>query len=70
MMHGPINIRATVYHNISAVIESLVMEIYRAEGDWTDEINRPLLCEVEGGDVRTNHPSILVRKRSNFFSYK
>jgi len=70
MMHGPINIRATVYHNISAVIESLGMEIYRAGGDRTDEINRSLLCEMEGGDVRTTHPAILVRKKSPFFTHK
>jgi hypothetical protein len=44
---------AAVKHNISTVIENLDIEIYRAMGDWTDENNRPLLCELEEGVVKT-----------------
>jgi hypothetical protein len=39
---------AAVYHNISTVINDLDIETYRSRGDWTDENNRPLLCEIEG----------------------
>jgi hypothetical protein len=39
---------AAVYHNISTVINDLDMETYRAKRGWTDENNRPLLCEIEG----------------------
>jgi hypothetical protein len=31
----------------------LDIEIYRPMGDWTDENNWPLLCELEDGIVRT-----------------
>jgi hypothetical protein len=58
---------AAVYHNISTIIYDLDMENYRRMEGWTDENNRPLLCELEDGVVRTIYTAILVRKRSPFF---
>jgi hypothetical protein len=58
---------ATVYKNISIVIKDLDMEIYRARGDWTDENNRHLLCEMEGGIVRTLNFAMAVRKGTPIF---
>jgi hypothetical protein len=45
---------AAVYHNISIVINDFDLENYRAKGGWTDENNRPLLCEIEGRDFGTS----------------
>jgi hypothetical protein len=42
-----------VYHNISTILNELNMKIFRVLGDWTDDNNRPLLCDVEGGVVGT-----------------
>jgi len=58
---------SAVYHNISVLIKSFHMEIYRARGDWTHENNRPLLCEMEGGVVRIFEFDIMVRKGTPFF---
>jgi hypothetical protein len=60
---------AAEYHNITTVIDNLNVETYRGSGNWTDENNRPLLCELEDGVVRTIDLSILVRKRSPFFEF-
>jgi hypothetical protein len=43
------------------------VEIHRGEKNWTDENNRPSLCELDFGVVRTFEYGILVRKRSPFF---
>jgi hypothetical protein len=43
------------------------VEKYRSRGNWTDENNKPLLCELEDGVVRTIQLAIVVRKRSPFF---
>jgi hypothetical protein len=43
------------------------MEIYRAKGDWTDENNRPLLCEIEGGVVGTLNFEMAVMKGTPLF---
>jgi hypothetical protein len=60
---------AAVYHNISTVINDLDMEIYRAKGDWTDDNNRPLLCEIEGGVVTTLDFAMVVKKGAPFFKF-
>jgi hypothetical protein len=60
---------AAAYHNISTVLNDLDMEIYRAWGNWTDENNRPLLCEMEGGIVRTFAFAIMVMKGTPFFEF-
>jgi hypothetical protein len=44
---------AAVYHNFSNLMQDFEMEFYRAMGDWTDENNSPLLCEIEGEFFRT-----------------
>ena len=43
------------------------MEIHRRREIWTDENNRPLLCELEDGVVRTLDRLISFMKRSPFF---
>jgi hypothetical protein len=60
---------AAVYHNISTIIEGFDMEIYRARGDWADENNRPLLCEIEGGVVGERHFAMMVQKGNPFFEF-
>jgi len=60
---------AAVYHNISTVIKDLDIEIYRARENWTDENNRPLLCEMDGGVVRTVDVAIGVSKGSLLFEF-
>jgi hypothetical protein len=62
-------IRAAVYHNISTISNDLYMEIYRALIKLIDENNRPVLCELENGVVRTLDFSILFRKRSPYFEF-
>ena len=52
--------------NISIILNDLNKEIYCKE-NWTDESNRPLLCELECGVVSTFDYVRLVRKRSPFF---
>ena len=58
---------AAKYHNISTILNDWNLGIYRGEKNWTDEKDRPLLCELEVGAVRTFDLSIIVRKRSPFF---
>jgi hypothetical protein len=58
---------ATLYHNISTILDELDVEEHRSRGHWTDENNRPLLCELEDGVVRTTQLAILVRKGSPYF---
>jgi len=53
---------AAVYHNISTILSDFKTENYRESGNWTDENNRPLLCELEDGVVRTYVHVFLVRK--------
>ena len=58
---------AAKYRNISTILNDWNTGIYRSEKNWTDVNNRPLLCELEDGAVRTFDVSILVKKRSPFF---
>jgi hypothetical protein len=58
---------AAMYHNISTIMYDLEMEKYRHKEGWTDENNRPLLCELEYCVIRTIDPAILVKKRSPLF---
>jgi hypothetical protein len=44
---------AAVYHNISTILHDFKTESYSQVGNWTDENNRPLLCEMEGGLIGT-----------------
>jgi hypothetical protein len=57
---------ATVYENISIISDNLIMEFIRGGKDFTDVNNRAILCELENGEVRTFHLTILVRKGSPF----
>jgi hypothetical protein len=58
---------AGTYHNFSTILDDLFMGYYRGKVNWADEYNRPLLCELEDGVVRTIDFSIWMRKRSPFF---
>jgi len=42
------------------------MEIYSSRRDWTDENNRTLLCELEGGFVRILDLAMVVKKGTPF----
>jgi hypothetical protein len=60
---------AAEYHNISVVIKDFDMESYRSKGNWTDENNRPLLCELEGGVVTTLDCALSVKKGTPYFEF-
>jgi len=60
---------ATKYQNISTILNDLNKGMCGGEKNWTDENNRPSLCELEGGVVRSVDCAILVRKRSPFFKF-
>jgi len=60
---------AAVYHNVSTVLNDINIEFYRSKENWTDENNRPVLCELEDGVVRSFDFVISVRKRSPFFEF-
>ena len=50
-----------VYRNIATVLNDFEVEDHRVKGNWTDENNRPLLCEQELGVVRTFEVGIFVQ---------
>jgi hypothetical protein len=58
---------AAVYHNISTVIKYLNMETYPSMRNWTDENDRSLLCELEGGVVIKLDFAMKVSKGFPFF---
>jgi hypothetical protein len=53
---------ATVYHNISIILNNIEVEMYHEVGKWYDENNRPLLCPLEDGVVRTFEAVFFVSK--------
>jgi hypothetical protein len=66
---GTCIIWATVHQNISTVISDVVMEYFRVIGYTTDESNRHLLCENEGGIIKTFSYAIKVKKGAPFFEF-
>ena len=60
---------AGTYHNISTILDDSFIGYYRGKENWAHECNRPLLCELEVGVVRTLDFAIWVRKRSPFFVF-
>ena len=58
---------ASLYQNFSTILTEFEIEFHLRMKNWTDENNRPLLCELEDGVVRTLDLAILFRKRSPFF---
>ena len=58
---------ASTYHNISTILDDLFIGHYRGNENWTDEYNRPLICELEDGVVKTLDFVIVLRRRSHFF---
>jgi hypothetical protein len=60
---------AAAYHNISTILHDFKTESYSQLGNWTDENNRPLLCELEDGLVRTFDFVFLVNKGHPLLEY-
>jgi hypothetical protein len=58
---------AAKYQNISTILNDLHLGIHRGKKFGGNENNRPVLCELVDGVVRTMDFAILVRKRSPFF---
>jgi hypothetical protein len=57
---------ASLYKNISTILNDMHMGIFRENEKLIDESNRPLLCELEDGVFRTVDFAISVSKRSHF----
>ena len=53
---------STLHQNISIILDDMGVEKLREIGKWSDENNRPLLCTLEDGVVRTYGFVFLVRK--------
>jgi hypothetical protein len=60
---------AAVYHNISTILYDFKTESYSQLGNWTDENNRPLLCELEDGLIRTFDFVFLVNEGHPLLEY-
>jgi hypothetical protein len=60
---------ATVYHNISTIVNDFRMESYRKIRNWEDENNRPLLCELKDGLVTKTDFVFLVNEGNPVFKY-
>jgi hypothetical protein len=58
---------ATTYHNVSTILNDLNVGVDRGKENWAAEYNRPLLCELENGVVKTVNYAILLKKKSRFF---
>jgi hypothetical protein len=58
---------ASVYHNFSTILDDFSVEMLRRLKNWSDENNKPLLCEMEDGVVRIFKAAILFSSRSPFF---
>jgi hypothetical protein len=66
---GTCFIWASVYQNITTILDDFYLEIYRGSTNWTDGNNRPLLCKLENGDVRTLEFAIFVMKGNPFIEF-
>ena len=60
---------AAVYQNFTTILSDHDLENFLVMGNWTDENNKPFLCELEDGVVRTTEIAIMFRKRSPFFKF-
>jgi hypothetical protein len=60
---------AAAYHNISTILYGFKTESYSQLGNWTDENNRPLLCELEDGLIRTFDYVFLVNEGHPLLEY-
>jgi hypothetical protein len=56
---------ATVYHNISTILNDFFTEYYGEFGNWRHVNNRHLLCELEDGVVRTHGYVFVVNNKSH-----
>jgi hypothetical protein len=60
---------ATVNHNISIILNDVQVQNYHEHGEWYDENNRPLLCTLEDGIVRTLRSVFFVSKTRYLFEH-
>jgi hypothetical protein len=60
---------AIYYHNISTILDDLNKVLMQAAGIWTDENNRPLICELEYGGVETSGIAFLVSQGSPLLEF-
>jgi hypothetical protein len=58
-----------VYHNISTILDDFTKLLMNADGNWTDENNRPIACELEYGGVETSGVSFWVSKGSHLLVF-
>ena len=57
---------AAEYQNVTTIVDDFDLEVWRLAGKLTDDNNKPLLCELEDGVVRTIDFVIMFRKGSPF----
>jgi hypothetical protein len=60
---------AIYYRNISTIVDDFNKVFMQAAGNWTDENNRPLLCELEYGGVETSGYSFWVSQGSPLLEF-
>jgi hypothetical protein len=60
---------AADYQNFSTIVDDFTKEVWRAAGFSTDENNRPLLCELEDGDVAKVDFTFIVDKGNPILKY-
>jgi hypothetical protein len=60
---------AIAQHNFSTVYDSFYMENFRSMLNWMDENKRPLLCQLEDGDVTTHGYALLLTKGHPLLEY-
>jgi hypothetical protein len=53
---------ASKYQNITTLMEDMYKDTLKSGGYWTDEINRPLICELENGTVAAYDVAMAVLK--------
>jgi hypothetical protein len=57
------------YHNISTILNVFDKVRMYAAGKWTDEENRPIACEIEGGGVETSGVAFWVSRGSPLLEF-
>jgi hypothetical protein len=60
---------AVEYNNISTILNDFTKAVWRIAGNWTDENDRPLACELEYGDVLTSGFSCYISGQNTFLGF-
>jgi hypothetical protein len=58
-----------VYHNFSTILGEFTELLMHANGNWTDENNRPLACKLEYGGVEISGAAFWVSKGSPLLAF-